>query len=597
MPAAPEFGSSEWLLAQLTGGRRADTPSPPRAGAAGRDTGEEAAPGAAVLRGASAQRDIAELRGVAQRRRAATPPLGESTVDAPGAVEEMPGAPVEPTVPVGPTAPVGPDAAEEPIASPALVAPGFEDLLKEPEAEPAEEPAEAGFAWNLRLSEDAAESEEAAGQVSAETQPRAVPEAAPAVSSAAGFEPSDLFVSLTRPRPSAGREPEPAAGSREEPEAPLAEKVDATLGGLLSPATSPFDGFRPTDAAVAVPGDESLSGPPEPDQTERDNADDGLALLFGPPVEEEPGALAAQPWTEADPAIAPRRASTGGSLLFPTLEAAALEGPQLTAPTETVPFEALTTPLEPWDDLAETARLNAACAPEAAASSAAPPIGTPSPVPAAPSEGSDVAPAAPTSPSPPRSPASRQTRSLLRAAGALAVGLLLVGLFALGMAIPSLLGAPSAKQPPTGDVPAVTPAPTVTPKVAAAAGAGVHPWHSLGGGECIEPYTGPWADTFTVVDCAAPHAAQLLYTNLLSTDPAAHYPGADTIAGQINALCTAPGVIDLAAAGSYPDLQVQGAFPAAEAQWASGQRSYYCFASRSSGQPLTSSVAGPGPTG
>lgn len=392
------------------------------------------------------------------------------------------------------------------------------------------------------------------------------------------------------------------------------------LRGLLSPATSAFDAFRLTDAAVAVPGDEGLSGlpepdqtepePPEQDQTEPDKADDGLALLFGAPAEEEePEALATQTRTEADPAIAPRRASTGGSLLFPPLEAAALEGPQLTAPTERVAVEALTARFEPWADLAETATLDAARTPEAAASATAPPIGNPPSVPAAPSataafEGSDFAPAAPAPPAPPRSPASKQTRSLLLVAGALAVVLLLVGLFALGMAIPSLLGAPSAKQPAAGDASAMstapaaaTPAPTITPKAATAAGAGVHSWHSLGGGECIEPYTGPWADTFTVVDCAAPHAAQLLYTNLFSADPAASYPGADTLAGQINALCTAPGVIDLAAAGSYPDLQVQGTFPATEAQWASGQRSYYCFANRSSGQPLTSSVAGPGPTG
>jgi hypothetical protein len=31
-------------------------------------------------------------------------------------------------------------------------------------------------------------------------------------------------------------------------------------------------------------------------------------------------------------------------------------------------------------------------------------------------------------------------------------------------------------------------------------------------------------------------------------------------------------------------------------QWNTGQRDYYCFATRASGQPLTSSIAGPGPT-
>jgi hypothetical protein len=104
-----------------------------------------------------------------------------------------------------------------------------------------------------------------------------------------------------------------------------------------------------------------------------------------------------------------------------------------------------------------------------------------------------------------------------------------------------------------------------------------------------------WAEDFTVVDCTTPHTAQMAYTNLLSADPAAPYPGADALAQQIPGLCTAAGVIDLGAAGAYPDLQVLGSFPATEQQWKAGQRSYYCFANRSSGQPLTTSVAGPGP--
>jgi len=70
----------------------------------------------------------------------------------------------------------------------------------------------------------------------------------------------------------------------------------------------------------------------------------------------------------------------------------------------------------------------------------------------------------------------------------------------------------------------------------------------------------------------------------------------DALAQQINLLCTASGVIDLNAAGAYPDLQLQGTYPATEEQWKSGQRSYYCFANRSGGEPLTSSVAGPGPS-
>jgi hypothetical protein len=125
----------------------------------------------------------------------------------------------------------------------------------------------------------------------------------------------------------------------------------------------------------------------------------------------------------------------------------------------------------------------------------------------------------------------------------------------------------------------------------------VQKWDALGGGECIQPFTTPWAETFTVVDCATPHAAQMVWTDVLSADPAAPYPGADALAQQIGALCTAPGVIDLAAGAEYTGLQVQGSFPATDQQWRDGQRSYYCFASRSTGEPLTTSVAGGGPTG
>jgi hypothetical protein len=194
---------------------------------------------------------------------------------------------------------------------------------------------------------------------------------------------------------------------------------------------------------------------------------------------------------------------------------------------------------------------------------------------------------------------------LLLVAGGVAVLLVLIGLFALGTTLPSLFS--TAPQPQTTGSAAATPRPTpsvtatpvpvqsVVPKPAGPATAGTQRWDALGGGECLQPYTTPWAETFTVVDCGSSHAAQMVYTNLVNTDPNAPYPGADALAAQINGLCTASGVIDLSAAAAYPDLQVQGTFPATQQQWTSGQRAYYCFASRSSGKPMTSSVAGPGP--
>ena len=196
----------------------------------------------------------------------------------------------------------------------------------------------------------------------------------------------------------------------------------------------------------------------------------------------------------------------------------------------------------------------------------------------------------------------RTNRILFWVAGGLVALLILIALFVFGTRLPGMITAdtPAPSTTPTKvatPTPTPTPKPTVIPKPAGAQPAGVHAWSTLGGTECLQPFTTPWAETFTVVDCATPHAAQMVYTNLFSADPAAPYPGAQALANQINLLCTKPGVVNLQAASAYPDLQLQGTYPATAQQWASGLRSYYCFASRSNGQPITGSVAGPGPQG
>ncbi|MET0725486.1 MAG: large membrane associated protein, partial [Leifsonia sp.] len=60
-------------------------------------------------------------------------------------------------------------------------------------------------------------------------------------------------------------------------------------------------------------------------------------------------------------------------------------------------------------------------------------------------------------------------------------------------------------------------------------------------------------------------------------------------------LCSAPGIIDMTAAGPFPDLQLQGSYPITEEQWTTTNRYYYCFVNRAGGEPITASVAGPGP--
>jgi type IV secretory pathway VirB2 component (pilin) len=417
-----------------------------------------------------------------------------------------------------------------------------------------------------------------------------------------------------------------------EPDIPAAE-AEVALGGVPSPATSPIDAASIAAAAEVA---SEPAGPADPAADDRhdeaDDESDGLALLFGDvaPIDheadEEPASGSSETGDETDGGESP----TSGDDLFRASEeepAAALEGPQL---TPTVPF--VFPPESPIDtDEADgiddpsdsvTAEAPVVDAPQdagsawppvagagAAADGSAVTAGSAAPD-AAGSSASSTPVTAATSPSAAAAPAApglwdtRNNRILFSVAGGLAIVLVLIGLFALGTRIPSLFGAAKPAPAPTASAtpvasptPTPTPVPTVTPKPGAAVGAGTHPWDALGGGECIQPFTSVWAQEFTVVDCAAPHTAQLVYTNVLSADPAAPYPGADALAGQIPGLCTASGVVDLGAAGAYPDLQVIGSFPATEQQWKDGQRSYYCFVDRSGGEPLTSSVAGPGPTG
>jgi hypothetical protein len=126
----------------------------------------------------------------------------------------------------------------------------------------------------------------------------------------------------------------------------------------------------------------------------------------------------------------------------------------------------------------------------------------------------------------------------------------------------------------------------------------------LRGGECIDPFTTPFAETFTVVDCGAAHAAQLLRrgsfpgagtpaaTTATPTPAAEEYPGLAALQSQISLLCGAPGVIDLAAAGAYSDIQFQASYAATAAEWKGGQHDYFCFVNRSSAGPITGSLAG-----
>ncbi|GAA1702890.1 hypothetical protein GCM10009792_23850 [Microcella alkalica] len=197
-----------------------------------------------------------------------------------------------------------------------------------------------------------------------------------------------------------------------------------------------------------------------------------------------------------------------------------------------------------------------------------------------------------------RAEAPRRPGILVIVAGALAAVLVLIGLFVLGTRISEWTAEPSAEPTPEPTLVTPSPAPTPTPtpiaRPTAPASPGVHEWTALFGGECFSEYLDPWQLEFTVVDCAEPHPAQLTFRGPLSTDPAAEYPGEEAIASQVPVICGAPTGLDLATAGAYADLQVQAAYPVSAEAWEAGERDYFCFVTRSSGEPLTGSVA---PTG
>ena len=150
--------------------------------------------------------------------------------------------------------------------------------------------------------------------------------------------------------------------------------------------------------------------------------------------------------------------------------------------------------------------------------------------------------------------------------------------------------APSASASQSGDAaaPAATLQFATTPALP-----GEHPWTDLAGGECLSPFTNAWSQTFTVVDCATPHIGQLTARLAVEGDT---YPGAEALATQAADQCQSDKALNASAAAAVGDVQVQGSYAPDQATWDQGDRFIACFVTRSSGQPLTGSLA-PGGVG
>jgi hypothetical protein len=172
-------------------------------------------------------------------------------------------------------------------------------------------------------------------------------------------------------------------------------------------------------------------------------------------------------------------------------------------------------------------------------------------------------------------------RRLILAIGGILIAIVSIAAWVVG----GIVATPAAAPTPTETAAPALPTSTQPP--------GEYPFAQLYGGECIDPYVDAWAATFTVVDCATPHAAQLVYTGDLAIDGTyPSYPGDSRIGKAALAGCTRPGVLDLSTAKGFTDLQLSASYPASSVAWDSGDTRYFCFAARSSATPLDASVAG-----
>jgi hypothetical protein len=630
----PEPGSTEWLLAQLSGGRIDSRRERREAEAALEAAGvqlpdapaehlvtETAAPETDATDAAADEKPRARFSWETGTLQAVGDDQAEPAPDAfatPGAAPtpqdeaapliapEVPGIPPVPAVPAATSEPSAPTPAEQTASA---------DWQTIGESAPARDAEGAiPFMWNLSPTQEPDPA----------VNPRAeLPEPAPA-------EPQFRVASaapLVVPKPLAPEAPAEAVPTA--PEAPTAPAAPVEAAAAPQPPTDePF--FPPVPAA---PLDEPQLPQPPAAPFAAAQAESPVAPTESPAAPAAPGRPPLPPGTTAhefDPfaqdLFAPRPAA---STPVPSVD-------EFTIPDEgssaeaSVPasVQASETPhpaeeqqpaevTSDWSDIADMLGAHPETVDNAIVSPM-PPVNE-----ILPSFDAVLPRSAPAAPSvtapPPERPAnapiehvrggSSLNRWLLIAAAVLLAILIAVALFTLGRSFAAGHDqAPAAATRTTTPSPTATTAsatPTPTPTASedqTVAGTGplapgqTYRWDQLRGGECLSPFTSAWAQQFAVVDCNAQHAAQLVYSAPFAADPAAPFPGEQAITSQVNLLCSKPGVIDLHAASAYSDVQVVAAYPVTAEQWDSGQRNYFCFVNRASGQPFTSSVAGPGPT-
>ncbi|MBN9140461.1 MAG: septum formation family protein [Micrococcales bacterium] len=469
--------------------------------------------------------------------RAPDPPPG--VVNPLGAV---PPAQPQPQPPVPP--PSVPPFASEPL-SPAAATPD--------PAQPAAPPASGGFSWGLRPGETPPPAADSQAPVVPEVPPVAASAPVPPPPVAAPVPP----LAAAAPQPDVQPPSPPPAASEPPVPPPLVEPAEPTptVAWTPPPFEPGLDGAAPDGAPPAAPMPFETARLPEvaPDAGDAPSWDVPTQMMDSVP--------------EAAPVAEPS---------MPPQAAADL------AATELLGSAAIA------HDASTTSALEALFADENFRDYVADPDPSQAPFARARTETVDPAPA-----SARRGEISRTQKILLGVAGGLVALLALLALFLLGTRLGAIV--PASPAPTASGTPSPSPSPSATALPAGPVEPGVWAWDALLGGECLDPFEDAWAEEFTVVDCAEQHPAQLVRRGTIPLAvegaTAEPFPGVDALQTQVQALCGAAGILDYAVAGQVTDLQVQASFPATAEQWDAGDRSYFCFVSRSSGEPLTGSVA------
>jgi hypothetical protein len=112
---------------------------------------------------------------------------------------------------------------------------------------------------------------------------------------------------------------------------------------------------------------------------------------------------------------------------------------------------------------------------------------------------------------------------------------------------------------------------------------------SLKPGDCLQTYDSKWADGYPVVDCSAPHIAQLLATGVLPQQPGAPFPGKAALDSQVSDLCEPFLNWDWVAIWNE-DVQLDLRYPDTAERWTTGARTYYCIVYTFSRHELTGSA-------